>query len=177
MYYTNSVKITLKNNTVANKALAILRNRLSVGFAVDNGYRRNPSQTMSEALEVVDNTIVLPEDFGCYVTEDAEDVMFALIQYLAENMGNASFTWDGWDSNDYTDGHFEAAYKNGLLTIKYTYYPSGAYAAYYCNECGMEVVFEEDYEAGKTYICSECGEVVDLSEQIPVVTEKTIQII
>ena len=177
MYYTNTMTITLKNNTSANQALAILRSRLSAGFAADNAYRRNPSQIMGEALEVIDNTIVLPEDFGCYITEDAESVMHELIQHLAENMGSESFDWDGWDSNDYTDGHFEAAFRNGLLSIKYTYYPSGASANYHCNECGVVVVSEDDYEAGKIYICPECGEVVDLSEQIPVVTETTIHII
>ena len=156
MYYTNTVKITLNNSTSANKALEILRSRLSAGFAVDNNYRRNPSTRMSEALEVVDNTIVLPEDFGCYITEDAESIMFELIQNLAENLGSEPFDWDGWDSNDYTDGHFEAVYKSGLLRIKYTHYPSGASSI--------------DYY-------SECDEVVDPSEYLPITTEKAIQII
>ena len=156
MYYTNTVKITLTNSTIANKALDILRSRLSAGFAVDNNYRRNPSLRMSEALEVVDNTIVLPEDFGCYITEDAKSIMFELIQNLAENLGSDPFDWDGWDSNDYTDGHFEAACQNGLPRIKYTYYPSGASSVEYY---------------------SQCDEVVDPSEYLPITTEKIIHII
>lgn len=100
MYYTNTMKVTLKNNTVANKALEILRSRLSAGFAADNGYRRSPSQIMSDALEVVDNTIVLPEDFGCYITEDAEGVVFELVQNLAENIDEDTFTVENWNQKN-----------------------------------------------------------------------------
>ena len=135
MYYTNTVKITLKNNESATKALEILRNRLNAGFEIDKNYKRNPSLSMSEALEVIDNAIELPEDFGCYITEDAENVMFELIRHLAENMGNLEFAWNGWNSNDYTDGHFEAEYAQGLLNIKYTYYPSGAGTDCYACVC------------------------------------------
>ena len=42
MYCTNTMKITLKNNTVANKALDILRSRLAEGFSVNKYYKRNP---------------------------------------------------------------------------------------------------------------------------------------
>ena len=177
MYYTNSVKITMKNNEAAVKALEILRNRLDAGFEVDKIYRRNPSQMMRDALKVVENTVVLPEDFGCCVTEDAESVMFELIQNLAENLGNDCFTWEGWDSNDYTDGEFDARYENGLLNIKYTYYPSGAGTTVWCAECDEEIIHMDDFEEGKTYVCPECGEVIDMTEYAPVVTEKTIQII
>ena len=130
---------------------------------------------MREALAVVENTVVLPEDFGCCVTEDAEGVMFELIQYLAENIGNSSFTWDGWDRNDYTDGHFEAAYENGLLSIKYTYYPSGD-CYLYCPECDEVCITMDEYEEGKIYICAECGEEIDVSEWAPIVTEKALKI-
>ena len=171
----NTVKITLKNPESATKALEILRNRLSKGFEIDKIYRRNPSQRMREALEVNENTIVLPEDFGCYITEDAEDVMFELIQHLAENMGKSSFTWDGWDRNDYTDGHFEAAYENGLLSIKYTYYPSGD-CYLHCPECDEVCITMDEYEEGKIYICAECGEEIDVSEWAPIVTEKALNI-
>ena len=177
MYYTNTVKITLKNNESATKALEILRNRLNAGFEIDKNYKRNPSLSMSEALEVIDNAIELPEDFGCYITEDAENVMFELIRHLAENMGNLEFAWNGWNSNDYTDGHFEAEYAQGLLNIQYTYYPSGAGTTVWCAECDEEIIHMDDFEEGKTYVCPECGEVIDMTEYAPVVTEKTIQII
>ena len=177
MYYNNTLKVTMKNNTVANKALEILRSRLAEGFSDDNGYRTKPSQMMSDALEVVDNTIVLPEDFGCYITEDAENVMFELIRHLAENIGNDSFVWNGWDCNDYSEANVEAEYAQGLLNIKYTYYPSGAGTTVWCAECDEEIIHMDDFEEGKTYVCPECGEVIDMTEYAPVVTEKTIQII
>ena len=171
----NTVKITLKNTESATKALEILRNRLSKGFEIDKIYRRNPSQRMREALEVNENTIVLPEDFGCYVTEDVEDVMFELIQHLAENMDNDSFSWNGWNTNPYTDGNFAADYENGLLKIKYTYYPSG-YCSLWCPECDAVIATMDKYEEGKIYTCAECGEEIDVSEWAPITTEKTIQI-
>ena len=182
MYYTNSVKITMKSNEAAAKALEILRNRLNAGFEIDKGYRNNPSQMMREALVVVENTVVLPEDFGCYITEDAEGVMFELIQHMAENMGYESFVWDGCDSNDYTDGWFNAEYEDGLLNIKYTYFPSGSATGIWCEECDTELFQLADYMDGNVkldneYVCPECGEVVDLSEYLPIVTEKSIQII
>ena len=183
MYYTNSIKVTLKDTESAIKALEILRNRLDAGFEADKIYKGIPSQNMREALEVVENTIVLSEDFGYYVTEDAESVMFELIQNLAENMGNESFVWDGCDSNDYTDGWFNAEYENGLLNIKYTYFPSGSATGIWCEECDAELFHLADYVDGKIninldceYVCPECGEVVDLSEYLPIVTEKSIRI-
>ena len=183
MYYTNAIKVTLKDTESAIKALEILRNRLDAGFEVDKIYKRMPSQNMREALEVVENTIVLPEDFGCYVTEDAESVMFELIQNLAENMGNDTFVWEGVDSNDYTDGWFDAKYENGLLNVKYTYFPSGAATGVWCEECDAELFHLADYMDGNVsidldseYVCPECGEVVDLSEYLPIVTEKTVRI-
>lgn len=172
----NTVKITLKDIESATKALEILRNRLDAGFEVDKIYRGTPCQQMREALEVNENTIVLPEDFGCYITEDAEDIMFELIQHLAENIGNASFSWDGWNTNTYTDGHFEAEYENGLLKIKYTYYPSGD-CSLWCPECGEMSITPNEYEEGKIYFCAECGEELDVSEWKPVITEKMIKII
>ena len=176
MYYTNAVKIILKNNNSATNALNILRSRLNTGFSVDEIYRTKPSQMMRDALEVVENTIVLPENFGCYITEDAENIMFELIQHLAKNLGRSSFTWDSWDSNDYTDGHFEAEYENGLLKIKHTYYPSGD-CSLCCSECGEMSITMNEYEEGKIYICAECGEEIDVSEWVSVVTEKTVQIL
>jgi len=173
MEYTNTIKITLKNTESAIKALEILRNRLDAGFDVDKLYRAVPSKKMSEALAVIENTIVLPEYFGCYITEDAESVMFKLIQHLAENMDRSSFTWDGWDANPYTDGHFEAEYENGLLKIKYTYYPSGDC----CPECGEMSITPNEYEEGKTYFCAECGEEIDPSDWAPVINEKIFKIV
>lgn len=176
MYCTNTMKITLKNNTVANKVLAILRNRLNAGLDIDTMYRRIPSQMMSKALTVVENTVVLPEEFGYCTAGDAADAHFELVQFLAMNVGNDSFIWEGWDNDDYTDGEFNARYENGLLNIKHICYPSGFGATAYCEECGEDVVSIVEYEEGKVYVCPECGEVVDLSEYLPITTEKTVQI-
>ena len=38
MYYTNSMKVTLKNAEAATKALEVMRTRLIEGFECDNDY-------------------------------------------------------------------------------------------------------------------------------------------
>ena len=43
MYYTNSMKVTLKNKKVAAAALEIMKARLTAGFDCDKNYRRTPS--------------------------------------------------------------------------------------------------------------------------------------
>ena len=177
MMYENFMTIKMRNEDEATEALEILRHRLAEGFAVDGGYKRNPALEMSNALEVVKNTIVLPKDFGCYITEDAEGVMYELSQHLAQNMDDSSFELDNLNINDYTEGQFEARYANGSLSIRYTYFPSGRYDFFFCPECGEEVFAMDDYVEGETYICPECGEKVDPTDYIPVVTEKIIQII
>ena len=50
MYYTNSMKITLKNAESATKALEVLRTRLIEGFECDNDYERVPSMMMLSHL-------------------------------------------------------------------------------------------------------------------------------
>ena len=62
MHYENSLTVTLKNKKTAASALEIMKARLIAGFDCDKNYRRTPSMRMREDLEVVKNTIVLPED-------------------------------------------------------------------------------------------------------------------
>ena len=69
------MKVTLKNKKVAAAALEIMKARLTAGFDCDKNYRRTPSMRMCEDLEVVKNTIVLPEDCGYYFADDAEKVI------------------------------------------------------------------------------------------------------
>jgi hypothetical protein len=74
MHYENSLTVTLKNKKTAAAALEIMKARLIAGFDCDKKYRRTPSMRMCEDLEVVKNTIVLPEDCGYYFADDAEMV-------------------------------------------------------------------------------------------------------
>ena len=176
MYYENSLKITLKNKKTAAAALEIMKTRLIAGFDCDKGYKRVPSMLMYDALEVKKNTIVLADDFGCYTPEDAEKVIPELMQDLAARLSTEAFTFDACNSSDYDEGWIEGCCENGELKIKTTYFPSG-YGNLYCQECDSLIAAMDDYEEVKTYICPECGEEIDLSDWLPVITEKTFQII
>jgi len=100
MYYENAMKITMKNENAAAEALEIMKTRLIAGFDCDKGYKRNPSMLMHDALKVIDNTIVLPEEFGCYTHEDAENVIPELMQNLAAHLSTEVFAFDVCNSSD-----------------------------------------------------------------------------
>ena len=176
MYYENTMKVTMKNENAAAAALEIMKTRLTAGFDCDKGYKRNPSMLMHDALEVIDNTIVLPEEFGCYTHEDADKVIPELMQDLAAHLSTEVFTFDVRNSSDYDEGWIEGSYANGKLKVKTTYFPSG-YCNLYCQECDKLIATMSEYEDNNTYICPECGEEIDLSDWAPVTTEKTFQII
>ena len=172
----NTVKITLKNPESATKALEILRNRLSKGFEIDKIYRRNPSQRMREALEVNENTIVLPEDFGCYTPDDSMSVIPELMKDLAAHLSGEDFSFDCCNTSDYDESWVKGSYAEGELKIATTYLPSGD-CYLYCPECDELIVTLDEYDEGKTYPCPECGEEIDLSDWAPITTEKTFKII
>lgn len=176
MYYENSLKITLKNKKTAAAALEIMKTRLTAGFDCDKTYRRTPSMLMHDDLELVGNTIVLPEDFGCYLPEDAEKVIPELMKDLAAHLSTESFVCESCNTSDDDEGWIDVSYADGELKVKTTYFPSG-YSDLYCHECDELIATMEEYEEGKTYICPECGEEIDLSDWAPVTTEKTFQII
>ena len=87
------MKVTLKNKKVAAAALEIMKARLTAGFDCDKNYRRTPSMRMCEDLEVVKNTIVLPEDCGYYFADDAAKVIPELMKELAAHLSGESFTF------------------------------------------------------------------------------------
>ena len=119
MYYTNSMKVTLKNKKVAAAALEIMKARLTAGFDCDKNYRRTPSMRMCEDLEVVKNTIVLPEDCGYYFADDAAKVIPELMKELAAHLSGESFTFGTCNSTDYDEGWVDGSYANGELKVNY----------------------------------------------------------
>lgn len=182
MHYENSLTVTLKNKKTATAALEIMKTRLIAGFDCDKKYRRTPSMRMCEDLEVVKNTIVLPEDCGYYFADDAEEIIPELMKAIAAHLSGESFTFGTCNSSDYDEGWVDGSYENGELKIKTTYLPSG-FGDYYCPECEEVIATMEDDEDGNLFIeykegvCPECGEEIDLSSWLPVITEKTFQII
>ena len=182
MYYENSLKITLKNKKTAAAAMEIMKTRLIAGFDCDKGYKRVPSMLMHDALEIKKNTIVLADDFGCYTPEDAEKVIPELMQDLAARLSTEAFTFDACNNSDDDEGWIAGRCENGELKIKTTYLPSG-FGDCYCPECDEVIATMKDDTDGNLFIeykegtCPECGEEIDLSDWLPVITEKTFQII
>ena len=181
MYYTNSMKVTLKNKKVATAALEIMKARLTAGFDCDKNYRRTPSMRMCEDLEVVKNTIVLPEDCGYYFADDAAKVIPELMKELAAHLSGESFTFGTCNSTDYDEGWVDGSYANGELKVKNTYLPAG-FGDFYCPVCGEVIATMNDDADGNIFVeykegvCPECGEEIDFSEWLPVISENTINI-
>ena len=182
MHYENSLTVTLKNKKTATAALEIMKTRLIAGFDCDKKYRRTPSMRMCEDLDVTGNIIDLPEDCGYYFADDAEMVMLELLKDLAAHLSGESFTFNICNSNDYDEEWIDGCYANDELKIKTTYLPSG-FGDYYCPACGEVIATMNDDAEGNIFVeykedvCSECGEEIDFSEWLPVITEKTFQII
>ena len=164
MYYTNEMKIIMKNEETATAALEIMKARLIAGFDCDKNYRSNPSMLMMDNFYIDHSTIVLPEGFGCFVPEEADSVQIELLKDLAENL-HEDFTCEIYNYSDYSEGSVTAEFTEDTLKIKSVFYPNGYCEALCCAECGEDVVTLEAYEAGKIYICPECGEEIDLSEE------------
>lgn len=104
MYWTNTMKITLKNKKAATAALEILKNRLIAGFDCDKGYKKNPSMLMHDSLKISGKNITLPKEFGSYLPEDADKVIPELMKDLAEHLSTETFTFDTCNSSDYDEG-------------------------------------------------------------------------
>ena len=176
MYYTNAMKIALKNKKTATAALEILKSRLATGFDCDKNYKDIPSMLMHDNLKITGKTVALPKDFGCYLPEDAEIVIPELLKYLAEHLAEETFTCENVNVTDNDEGWIETQYIDGVLNVKTTYFPSG-YCDFYCEECDEVVISVDDYEHGETYTCPECGEEMDLSDWAPVITNNIFQIV
>ena len=176
MRYDNEMKITMRTAKMAEKAMETLKNRLAAGFDRDKEYTRNPAIRFAEELQIDGRIVKIPFDCGYYTPLDALVVMCELAETLAKNLPTNTFTFENCNCSDYDMSCVNATFKKGILEIQTIYYPNGYCEEYFCPECGEVAVYAEDYVEGNTYICPECGEEIDLSEQIPETTKKTIEI-
>lgn len=179
MYYTNEITITMKDNATATKALEILRARLATGFDFDKEYRRSPSERMAEALEVEENTIIIPEEDGFHMPEHSMIVVVELMKAVAAELKKETFICSSCNVSDYDEAQIEAEYENETLKTETIYYPNGYTEYLCCEECGTDVVILEQYSAKTTYICPNCGEVVDMANSYdeckPEIIKKNLQ--
>lgn len=179
MFYNYSMKVSMKNAETAAIAKEILKNRLEEGFAFDNNYRNKPSQEMLLALETIENEVILPEEYGGCLPEDAKAACEEMLTVLAAMLTGESFSCQSHAESDNDEFFAKAQFDGATLAIETTYYPTGSWSKLSCDECGEEVVALEKYEDGKRYVCPHCGEELDLSEEYaetaPVVEKKSIR--
>ena len=180
MEYTNEIKITMNTNNAAQIALKAAVNALTNNAGtLNNGYRRNPSESLADALTVVGNTVVNDAE-GYFTPEDIKCVMEVILEAIASELREESFKCTVYTDSTYACYEIEASYSNSKLNIKETYLPAGYVEYLCCPECGEEIVRIDEYDAEQAYYCPECGDEIDLSEQYeeyaPVVTETTMNI-
>ena len=179
MYFENNIKFSMENSEAANTALAAIKKVLYAGD-YSRGYMINTAEKLANSLLVKDSQIVPKELDGYFTVEDIYEVAKDIVIAVAHIDSILAFECEVNSVSTYTDGEFEASYKDGLLRIKEVFYPSGYYESVPCPECGSNVVRIEDYVPNRTYICPECGEEVDLSkmydEVVPIITEENFEI-
>ena len=124
MYYTNSMKLTLKNEETASLALEIMKQRLSLGFDVDHIYKNSPSTLMLDNFFVEGCRISVPEEFGCLVPEDAKDVQIDLIRHLAKYL-KETFSCEIYNYCDCSESEIAVQFNGQDLNVSVIYYPDG----------------------------------------------------
>ena len=137
MKYTNFLIIDLKNKRTATKAMNVMKNRLSNGFACDDHYEDSPSGRMMNDLQILNGTmILLPEGNGYYLPKDAEVVITELMKYLAENIGGKAFEWFSHSSSTNDFAKADALYEDGILRIVTEFWP----------DCHKNPEWDKDFE-------------------------------
>ena len=169
MYYFNDITLTTNSNKAAEKALESLKSRLANGFNCDTDYTHTPSSMLMDGLYVDRNIITVPEDFYCCRPEDSEMVFVELLKSLSEDFSE-EFVCEINCNAEYSDGIISAIYKDGVLKITDTYYPSGSCEFVCCDECGVDVKFDIN-DPNARAVCPECGEEIDLSDYLAVIAE------
>ena len=115
-------------------------------------------------------------------------VLFTDIVNALANQLKSKFEAKICNSSDYSEMWIEAFCNGKELELETTYFPCGFSEASFCPECDEELKLYEQIEiapnryaihifeafASGTYTCPNCGEIIDISEELPVIT-KTIR--
>ena len=175
MEFTNTITITMENNEAATTALETIKKVLCSGN-YSEGYRINTAEKLANDLQIKGAKIVQEEYNEYFTPEDINSVIEDVLKAIAKIDGVHSFECEVFTDSTYSEDEFEATYKNGLLKIKDTYYPSGCWEYLCCPECGEDVIRLEEFDPNKEYVCPVCGEVINLKkayeENAPVLEEK-----
>ena len=167
---SNDLRIEMMNNEAAKNAAEAIKNFASANAA---NYDSMSIDTLMADLTIADNAVVLDCSYfmrGYDYTEFVPEICKMLA--ATESFKGEAYFIDG-TSEECT---FTFSCENGTLKMRSVNYPNGYCSHLCCEECGMDVVAIDEYEAGKIYICPECGEKIDLSEAFeeysPVIAEE-----
>ena len=167
---SNDLRIEMMNNEAAKNAAEAIKNFATANAA--NYDTLNMDNFMSD-LTVEGNSVVLDGSYAMH----GWDYMNFVPEICKMIAATESFEGNAEYCSGYGDeGNFEFSCENGVLKMRSVSYPNGYCSHLCCEECGMDVVAIDEYEAGKIYICPECGEEIDLSEAFeeysPVIAEE-----
>ena len=176
MYCTNTMKIEMNNNIKAIKAMDIIKNLIMENKdAYNKNYRKDASQMLLDALAIDNNCIIM------------SDVYKRQVNALANQL-KSEFEAKICNTSDYSEMWIKAFCDGKELELETTYFPCGFSEVSICPECDEELKLYEKIEIAPnkyaihifdefvsgTYTCPNCGEIIDISEELPVIT-KTIR--
>ena len=167
---SNDLRIEMMNNEAAKNAAEAIKNYIAENAAV---YETVNMENLMADLTVEDNAVVLEDSYSMH----GRNYMTFVPEICKIIAATDSFEGKAYYCSGYGDeGNFEFSCENGVLKMRSVNYPNGYCSHLCCEECGMDVVAIDEYEAGKIYICPECGEEIDLSEAFeeysPVIVEE-----
>jgi hypothetical protein len=169
-----SLKITLKTEELATKAMAIMKTIIA------NRIPASPKELIKFEADICveENFIIVEESCTLYETTFLEmipDIMKAIATAQTASTFEAHGYYDSCNCGYVAE--IEASFTNGTLNIKTI--ESGNEQGC-CPECGEEIVDFNEYDPNKKYFCPECGEELDPYEMfdglIPTVKEESFQI-
>lgn len=100
MNYTNTITITMNDNTSSQMALKAAANALIANAQLFNkDYKHNPSEALRKALTINDNIIEAEGDF--FTPEDISTVVEVMLAEIAATLKESNFTCTVYTESTY----------------------------------------------------------------------------
>ena len=155
---TLTVKDSNKINHVADVFKRTLKN------CVGDTFRERGYEEFEKDLVITDNTLMTESSYAFTSYEFEVLLRKALINIASEVDAEFTFKADEFSDQCGYEAFTEADYVNGILTYKFI---ASENMMGYCEECGEDIVYYEEYDPSKTYVCPECGRELTEEEMFP----------